>query len=165
MNFKTLFGHDLLRSFIKKGVVTAIIAVTLPSGVAVAEPSIGSGGAIALKESASEIAKPAITRFVGRRLALEVSAYTTRKEETDDTPCIAANGENICDPAKRNTVATNDLPIGTKVIIPSISPNVLVVRDRMNARYTGKGNMDVLADTVSDARVIGRRTREVIVLD
>ena len=160
-----LFGKDLLRTVFQKGIITAIIAMMVPTNAIVAEPSLGTNGNLALANTMAVTAEPSIVRFIGRRLLLEVSAYTTSVRETDDTPCVAASGENICDPAKRNTVAANDLPIGKRVIIPSISNEILVVRDRMNARYTGQGNIDVLTDTVADAREIGRRTREVIVLD
>lgn len=71
-----------------------------------------------------------------------VSFYTSRVQETDSTPEISANGQNIWTLYKQglNTCASNDYKFGTKLTIVGIGD--CVVRDRMNTRYTGTGNID-----------------------
>lgn len=71
---------------------------------------------------------------------IEMSAYTSRVEETDETPCISADGTNICE-YDGCVVASNDYSFGTKVIVDGFGE--CEVKDRMNSRYTGTGNMDI----------------------
>ena len=61
-----------------------------------------------------------------------VTGYSSSYDETDDTPYITASGDWV----HMGTVATNFLPIGTKIKIPSLFGNqVFIVKDRMNKRY------------------------------
>lgn len=149
--------------------VSAVILLMIPSTAVVAEPSIGSLGSSAIANDSALIAQAALDRFTGRRIKVEVSAYNLVPGQTDSTPCRGATGEDLCQPSMRNTIATNGLPFGTEVIIPSIDPYMVwVVRDRMNARYDT--NIDVMvqgtdASAIAEARQIGRRTREIIILD
>lgn len=71
-----------------------------------------------------------------------VTEYTSRKQETDGSPEIAANGENIWKLYQKhdNTCATNDYKIGTRLTIPGLGD--CTVRDRMNRRYNGKQRVD-----------------------
>jgi 3D (Asp-Asp-Asp) domain-containing protein len=88
----------------------------------------------------------------------EVSAYTSRVQETDNTPCIPADGSNIC---KRfangeKMVASNDYKLGTKLQIGDLG--VFTVVDRMNKRYTGNGNIDIyMGYDLKGARAFGRK--------
>src|SRR3989344_4334376 len=60
-----------------------------------------------------------------------ITAYSSRPEETDSTPFIAASGKRVFD----GMVAANWLPLGTKVRIPELYGNkIFVVEDRMHAR-------------------------------
>lgn len=86
------------------------------------------------------------------------TAYTSRVEETDSTPCIAADGSDICKRyAKGETLfATNDWPLGTKLHLEGIG--VGTVADRMNRRYTGTGRIDVyMGHDLKAARAHGLR--------
>lgn len=71
-----------------------------------------------------------------------VTGYTSRVEETDDTPCLAAFGHDICKlrAAGRNVCASNDYAKGTILAIEGLG--TCEVLDRMNARYTGTGRVD-----------------------
>lgn len=71
-----------------------------------------------------------------------VTGYTSRVEETDDTPCIAAFGHDICKlhAAGRNVCASNDYAKGTRLTIEGLG--TCEVLDRMNTRYTGTGRID-----------------------
>lgn len=72
-------------------------------------------------------------------MQLYVTAYTSSGDETDDTPCITANGYDLCKHNKENVVATNLLPFGTKVRFPELNPDKLyTVVDRMNERYNSR---------------------------
>jgi 3D (Asp-Asp-Asp) domain-containing protein len=83
-------------------------------------------------------------------LSLRVTAYTSVPEETDSTPFITASGQMVRD----GIVATNLLPFGTDVMIPSLfGDKVFVVEDRMNKKM---GNsLDIWMPTKSKALFFG----------
>lgn len=65
----------------------------------------------------------------------EVTGYSSREEETDDTPFITASGATV----HWGTVATNGYQFGTKIRFPELyKDKIFVVRDRMNARYENR---------------------------
>lgn len=92
------------------------------------------------------------------RVTAEVSSFTASQDETDNTPCITADGTNICG-ANENIVANNCLKFGTKVEIDGI---VYRVADRMNARY-GCNHYDILKNNKTEAINFGRQIKEVII--
>lgn len=72
-----------------------------------------------------------------------VTGYTSRVEETDSSPCISADGRDIC---KRHAegqrlCAGNDYKLGSTVHIEGIGECKIV--DRLNARYNGTGRIDL----------------------
>lgn len=86
-------------------------------------------------------------------MRVEVSAYTSRPEETDSTPFTTASGTHVHD----GTLATNILKFGTKVRIPALyGDKIFTVEDRMNIRY--QNHADIWVDDITDARKIGRRS-------
>jgi 3D (Asp-Asp-Asp) domain-containing protein len=94
------------------------------------------------------------------RITLHITAYTSSPEETDDTPFITASGSRTRD----GVVATNILPFGTKVKIPSLfGDKIFTVEDRMNRRFQDR--LDIWTETKAEAYRIGIRTAEVVVLD
>lgn len=74
---------------------------------------------------------------------VKVSAYNTVEAQTDDSPCISADGSDVCKLASNGhcIVAHNTLPLGTRINLNGFGE--CTVRDRMNARY-GAERMDVL---------------------
>ena len=64
-----------------------------------------------------------------------VYQYTSRVSETDGSPCISANGWNICKfhDSGINICAANFVPIGTYLYVDGLGS--CVVADRMNKRY------------------------------
>jgi 3D (Asp-Asp-Asp) domain-containing protein len=69
-------------------------------------------------------------------MTVPVTAYNSLPGQTDSTPCITANGFNLCKNNQQNVIAANFLPFGTKVRFPDYDPNTIyTVQDRMNARY------------------------------
>jgi 3D (Asp-Asp-Asp) domain-containing protein len=68
-----------------------------------------------------------------------ITAYNSEAAQTDDSPCITANGFNVCEHGEEDTIAANFLKFGTKVKIPELfGDRVFVVRDRMNKRYSDR---------------------------
>jgi len=88
-----------------------------------------------------------------------MTAYNSDVAQTDDTPCITANGFDVCAHGIEDTVAANFLKFGTKVRIPDLfGDRIFVVRDRMNKRYPDR--VDIWMLERSDAIQFGvRRTR------
>ena len=92
-----------------------------------------------------------------------LTAYNSEVAQTDDTPCITANGFDVCAHGIEDTIAANFLKFGTKVRIPELfGDRIFVVRDRMNRRYPDR--VDVWMLNKSDAIKFGvrRATIEVI---
>lgn len=89
-----------------------------------------------------------------RTYKIAVTAYNSLPEQTDDTPCITANGFDLCKHNIENVIATNMLPFGTKVKFPEYDADrVFTVQDRMNARYYQRA--DIWMREKSDARAFG----------
>jgi 3D (Asp-Asp-Asp) domain-containing protein len=66
----------------------------------------------------------------------EITAYTSDINQCDGSPCITANGFNVCEHGIEDSIAANFLKFGTKVKIPELfGDKVFIVRDRMNPRY------------------------------
>lgn len=147
----------------KRGIALGMTMVLLNVSLAVAEPTTGINGAAALKNDAA-VSVPAESGIEPRRMTVSVSAYTASVDETDDTPCHTANGDNICDPNKGLTAAMNGMPFGTKIQIPALGDKVFTINDRMNRRYDS-GYMDIHVQTKAEAFKFGRKTLEVIILN
>jgi 3D (Asp-Asp-Asp) domain-containing protein len=103
---------------------------------------------------------PKVLKTEKRRL----SAYNSEAAQTDASPCITANGFNVCKHGIEDTVAANSLPFGARIRIPELfGDRVFVVRDRMNPRY--KNNIDIWFKDKKQAINFGRRTATVEILD
>ena len=89
---------------------------------------------------------------------VSTTAYNSDPWQTDDTPCITANGFDVCEHGTENIIATNMLPFGTKVRFPELhGEKVFIVMDRMNARYTTRVDFWMLDR--QDARNFGLKHR------
>jgi 3D (Asp-Asp-Asp) domain-containing protein len=103
---------------------------------------------------------PQILEKQPRIYRVSVSAYTSEVAQTDSSPCITANGFNVCKHNEEDVIATNMFPFGTKVKIPSIDPNrIYTVEDRMNTRY--QNHIDIWMKDKDDAIKFGRKTLEI----
>lgn len=81
-------------------------------------------------------------KWYGKTKISPVTAYTSRVQETDASPCISADGSDIC---KRyangeKICASNDYKLGSVIEVQGLGK--CVVADRMNKRYTGTGRVD-----------------------
>lgn len=71
-----------------------------------------------------------------KTMKLTITAYSSTVDQTDASPCITANGFNVCKHNRENVIAANFLPFGSKVKIPELyGDRVFTVQDRMNKRY------------------------------
>ena len=67
---------------------------------------------------------------------VDATAYNSLEAQTDDTPCITANGFDVCEHGIENIIATNYLPLGAKVRFPDLyGDKIFYNMDRMNSRY------------------------------
>ncbi|PIR92097.1 hypothetical protein COU01_03625 [Candidatus Falkowbacteria bacterium CG10_big_fil_rev_8_21_14_0_10_44_15] len=83
-----------------------------------------------------------------------ITAYNSEPGQTDGSPCITANGFNVCEHGIEDTVAANFLKFGTKVRIPELfGDKIFIVRDRMNPRFPER--VDVWMVNKIDAKNFG----------
>ncbi|MBI2642454.1 MAG: 3D domain-containing protein [Candidatus Wildermuthbacteria bacterium] len=88
-----------------------------------------------------------------------VTAYSSTVSQTDDTPFITASGTQVRD----GIVATNILPMGTKIKIPDLyGDRVFVVEDRMHPRKNYQ--VDIWFPEYSDALNFGAKYEYIEVL-
>lgn len=94
--------------------------------------------------------------------AITVTAYNSVPGQTDATPCIGAQGTNICTYylAGEQTCAANFVPLGTELYVEGLG--MCTVRDRMNSRYYYRVDWYMHMD-VTAARQFGVQTRDVSV--
>ncbi len=149
--------YKISQSFIEKSVIFLLILALIWQ---FAFPRITSLAAT-LDESAMEIIEEDIIlsaiEALGepmRVISVPVTAYNSLPGQTDSTPCITANGFNLCKNNQQNVIAANFLKFGTKVRFPDFDPNTIyTVQDRMNARYTYRA--DIWMKNIADARQFG----------
>ncbi len=94
-----------------------------------------------------------------QRIKIVITAYTSSPEETDDTPHITAIGT----PTRDGIVATNLLPIGTVIKIPSLfGHKKFVVEDRMHQRFQKR--VDIWMESKEEAILFGKKYAEIEIL-
>jgi 3D (Asp-Asp-Asp) domain-containing protein len=95
-----------------------------------------------------------------------VTAYNVGDpRQTDDTPCIAANGEDICSALAKGELrcAANFVPLGSHLYVDKIG--VCLVTDRMNKRYRNRVDIAMEKNEYHKARRFGRQKLHVKILD
>lgn len=93
-----------------------------------------------------------------------ITAYNSEAAQTDASPCITANGFNVCEHGEEDTIAANFLKFGTKVQIPELfGDRVFTVRDRMNKRHANR--VDVWMKDRHDAIHFGVKTAKIQVVE
>lgn len=79
-----------------------------------------------------------------------ITGYSSSSDETDDTPWITAYNSV----PRWGTVASNVLPFGTKIKIPSLfGDQIFVVEDKMNPRFNE--NIDIWFPSKLEAKEFG----------
>lgn len=93
---------------------------------------------------------------------VSVTAYNSRRDQTDSTPWKTASGRLVHD----GIIAYNDdsLPFGTLVMFPDVFGNkIFVIEDRMNSRY-GIERADIWTLRYRDAVAWGQKPMRMIIL-
>ena len=94
-----------------------------------------------------------------------ITSYNSEAAQTDSSPCITASGMNVCTRNTEDIVATNDLPLHSKILIPEyFGERIFYVEDRMNSRYTGTGRVDIWMKSKDNSKKWGIRNTKIIVL-
>jgi 3D (Asp-Asp-Asp) domain-containing protein len=95
-----------------------------------------------------------------------VTAYNAGDpRQTDDTPCISASGENICNALAKGKkrCAANFVPLGSRLYVENIG--VCLVTDRTNKRYRNRVDIAMKRDEYHKARRFGRQRLTVKIID
>lgn len=155
MKISSLKIYLLKAALFKRGVPILIIAIFL---AIFSLPKISSLAyyEIQTKDYLSKIRNVVNLNFKPKieTIKIYVTAYSSTSAQTDDTPCIAASGYDLCKHNKENVVATNFLPFGTKVRFPELDPDkIYTVVDRMHERYNSR--MDIWMKSTSEAIKFG----------
>ena len=102
---------------------------------------------------------------IKRSYKTNITSYNSEAEQTDDSPCITASGLDVCERNTEDIVATNDLPLHSKILIPEyFGERIFYVEDRMNVRYTGTGRVDIWMKDETNSRKWGIKYTEILVL-
>ena len=95
-----------------------------------------------------------------KTIKVVVTAYSSTPDQTDSTPFITASGKHVAE----IIIANNMLPLGTKVLIPSLyGDEIFTVGDRM-ASYKSKYHIDLWMPNRALAVNFGVKTAEIEVL-
>ena len=124
--------------------ILVMLNLNLPTVKAAELPSLGVQ--LPIQNGRVEVISPypddsgarIITKPAKLTVKVWVTAYNSLPEQTDNEPCIAASGKNICDAALQDIIATNYryLPFGTQVRFPELfGEKVFTVEDRMHRKY------------------------------
>ncbi len=91
---------------------------------------------------------------------MTLSAYNSLENQTDGSPYATAIGSLTRD----GVVASNNLPIGTRVRFPDhFGAKVFRVEDRMNTRY--QNNIDIWMEDYKEAVKFGRRYAKIEIVE
>ena len=102
---------------------------------------------------------------IKRSYYTNITSYNSEAAQTDSSPCITASNMNVCARNTEDIVATNDLPIHSKILIPEyFGERIFYVEDRMNARYTGTGRVDIWMKSKDNSKKWGIRNTKIVVL-
>jgi 3D (Asp-Asp-Asp) domain-containing protein len=156
--YELSFPHTALAA---EATTTDIASIMLPQYV-IASSTKEAAVAAAPEEVIIEVKAP--QPKVIRTYTIPVTAYNSLPGQTDGSPCITANGFNLCKNNQENVIAANFLKFGTKVRIPKyFGDRIFTVQDRMNARYYYKA--DIWMKNYSDAIKFGTRTTVIEVIE
>lgn len=128
-SFAILAGSALDYALIKGLLAVQLPQETIKCQETINEPSRATSTSEGLPEAKNEVKKEA------KGTIREVTAYNSVEAQTDSTPCIGADGTDLCQRYEKGEclVATNAYPLGTKLEIQGFG--ACTVADRMNKRY------------------------------
>lgn len=156
----------IAKKFKQKPLIVLVLAVLLaefafPQNVAAGQAIVNYNPDILSEQSLFSNSLPvSAERGPRQTMWVTVTAYTSTPDQTDNSPCITANGYNVCEHNIENVVAANFLPFGTRLKMPEyFGEQTFIVQDRMNARYTNR--VDVWMTDIQKAREFGVRYVEI----
>ncbi|MCH7604573.1 3D domain-containing protein [Patescibacteria group bacterium] len=161
MNMKHMINRETVTIGITVALLVGIPAIGLQmQDTADEPPSITERIVIAQSTSLLPISSPKTPTRVARTVNVIVTAYSSTPEQTDDTPFITASGNWVRD----GIVATNILPMGTKIKIPEVyGDRIFVVDDRMHPRK--RYNVDIWFPSYWEAKNFGVKRTYIEVLE
>ncbi|MCX6794988.1 MAG: hypothetical protein NTY31_03345 [Candidatus Falkowbacteria bacterium] len=119
---------------------------------------------ISTEASSTPITASSTEMKVIRTSTHTITAYNSEAGQTDDSPCITANGYDVCANGEEDTIAANFLKFDTKVKIPELfGDRIFVVRDRMNKKHPNR--VDVWMVEKSDAIQFGVKVAKIQVIE
>ena len=136
--------NKLISLTIAKKIVIALTFVIIFDLILFPAPVFASASEIDLPEveNITEIENnlPATNNLPVARVEYHTAtAYNSEVAQCDSSPCITANGFNVCEHGIEDTIAANFLKFGTRVRMPDLyGTRVFIVRDRMNKRYSDR---------------------------
>ena len=96
-----------------------------------------------------------------RKMNVIITAYSSTRAKTDDTPYITASGSRVRD----GIVANNYLPFGTKIRIPELyKDKVFVVEDRMSWKKSNS-HIDIWFPDYHQALLFGTKRTYIEILE
>lgn len=167
-----------MRKFIIKGILITSGAVFIANAIWMAGVStynylfkweFASADTVTISIPKRAISKPTMkieAYEIVREYNATVTAYNAGiAAQTDSSPCITANGENICTALALGLkrCAANNLKFGTRLFVEGYGE--CIVTDRMNSRYQN-GEIDVAfkSDQIKEAKKFGAKKRLIKIL-
>ncbi len=145
-----LFSLPALASEIEK---SAIISEEISEDLSI-QPS-------AIIESEKSLDSQVKVKSVSYRI---ITAYNSEISQTDGSPCLTANGFNLCQYGIEDTIAANFLPFGAKIRVPELfGDKIFIVRDRMHSRHYNK--VDIWMANRNDAIQFGVKSAKIEILE
>lgn len=95
-----------------------------------------------------------------KEIKATVYAYNAEIGQTDNNPCLTADGTNVCQ-NPQSVIANNCLKFGTKV---ELNNKTYIVKDRMNKRYDCN-DFDILMLTKQEALNFGKKYLTIKIYD
>jgi 3D (Asp-Asp-Asp) domain-containing protein len=164
----TLYANSRIVRYIRMAITGLLIAsfgvsaMIIPVAQANSIPNPGLGTILSVAADTGEIdtaeqaeaAKAEERPVTLKTIHMDSTSYTSRPQETDADPFVTADGSDVRD----GIVATNVLPFGTKIRIPTVfGDRIFEVHDRMNARYAYR--VDVWTNDLANAKIYGLKRR------
>ena len=147
-----------------KGLMLVVLLTFIVPSAAVAQPSAGSLGSLALSNSASTEAQIDLQQPKEEKFVATLTAYTSRPGETDSDPFISADGSYVYDGL---IACSREYPFGTQVLVAG---RTYTCGDRMAAKNDHAINLslkqprfDIWMASLANARQWGHRDLAVVV--
>ncbi len=141
-------GNGNIRGFLCGAALAALAGINFKPAASVSNfipAALASNPVVASPE---QIPEPKLDVYIDTY----VTGYNTVAAQTDDDPCIAASGANIC--GRRNTIACPPLlPLGTAV---EIKGRMYVCEDRMASRFRDRFDINCDKDKRCPYKVAGQ---------